>query len=84
MKPAAEQPVTLARIERALDRLAVLMGNDFGPYGNEGLVMYYDRLSQEAERLRAAQDTRSLARDRARRLLDQKAVRSSGARAASR
>ena len=72
------EQITLERVERCLDWLALEIENeDYGPYGNAGLLAYYERLSAEAERLQASANSRSLIRERARRLMDQKAARSS-------
>lgn len=68
--------VTLERLECALDSVALMMEHDFGTYGNDGLIALYERLTEEVGRLRAAIDVRSRARERARRLKDQKAARS--------
>ena len=54
MKPAAEKPVTLERVERALDRLALFMEDDYGDYGNRVLIGFYDVFSEEADKLRAS------------------------------
>ena len=74
MKPAVEQPLTLERVENALDRLALFMEHDYGDYGNKALIGYFDILSEEADKLQAAKDTRSKAQERVRRLKDRKAT----------
>ena len=75
---AKKGEITLERVEKCLDWLALEMeAEDYGDYGNAGLLAYYERLSAEADRLRTASDARSLIRERARRLMDQKAARSS-------
>jgi hypothetical protein len=63
----------LERVEKCLDWLALQMEVDFGEYGNRGLIAYYRQLSAESDRLRADQDVRSKARERARRLKRQTA-----------
>ena len=64
MKPAVEQPLTLERVENALDRLVPFMEHDYGDYGNKALIGYFDILSEEADKLQAAKDTRSKAQER--------------------
>mgnify|MGYP001335339979 CR=1 FL=1 len=68
------KPVTLARVERALDRLAVIMVDD--PAIAEELVPLFDLLEEEAARLRAESDSLQRARERARRSRDRTATRS--------
>jgi len=60
-----DKPVTLERVERCLDRLAVIMDED--PAIAEELVPLFDLLEEEAARLRAEESSLQRARERARR-----------------
>ncbi len=68
-----EQPVTLARLERALDRLAIIM-TDFPDLGRKVLLLY-EKLDREAETLRAQEETMGRVRARAKRVRAAKALR---------
>lgn len=71
---AAKQPVTLARIERALDRLAVIMTEhrDIA----EDLLPIYRRLEREAEVFLEKESAFEAIRARARRSQDRTAAQS--------
>lgn len=58
-------PVTLERVERCLDRLAVIMDDD--PAIALEILPLFDVLEEEAARLRAQGDSLQRARERARR-----------------
>ena len=65
---AVTEPVTLARVERALDRLAVIM-TDFDDLAPT-LLLLFTWLDAEAEKMRNADDVLSAIRARVRRQRD--------------
>lgn len=70
-----DEPITLARVERALDRLAVIMTER--PDKARALLAWFETLEQEAEALRSQDDVLAAVRARATRLRDRTAEQSS-------
>lgn len=72
---AADEPITVERLERALDKLAAAMIR-LGPKGPRALPIY-ERLERELEALRVVDDKMAAVRERLRRSQDRKAATSS-------
>lgn len=68
------KPITPKRIERAMDRLVLIM-DALGKKKAAELLPIYERLEKELEARRAKEDTMSAVEERIKRLRDRKAER---------